>query len=390
MFRRIFDTSDAPHITITQCMGNLAVRGLAEQQLVLQIQGEEGDLSLEQVGDTFTIETRANCFLTCPSAATLTLSAVQGNLQVEKVDGMLTISSVYGNVILRETGSTVLSMAFGNLSAYGTKGGIEAQTVRGNAHLRCVDGQLSVDQVDGNLVVEGLRGGLKTGKVKGNVRLEASFAPGLEYEVNTNGNLRVRIPAGTGLHLSLRADGGVRSTIPDLNLERKDGEMSGVLGDGAARLTAEVRGHILLEPAEVVEPGAERFDFIADIEGLGAQIEASIAAAMADIEARLAESLGRIDSERIRRHVEHATQQALRQTELAMEQARRAAEREAERARLRAEQAERRWQRVSGRVARARREPPTDEERLQVLRLVEAGKITPEQAARLLAALEGR
>jgi hypothetical protein len=390
MFRKTVDTSDAPHITITQCMGNLVVRGLAERQLILQIQGDEEDLSLEQMGDNFVIETRTNCFLTCPRAAKLTISTVQGNLQVEEVEGMLTISSVYGNVILRETGSTVLGIAFGNLSVYGTKEGIEAQTIRGNAHLRRVEGQLSVGQVDGNLVADGLRGGLRTGQVRGNVRLEASFAPGLEYEVNANGNLRVRIPAGAGLHLSLRADRGIRSTIPDLSLEKKDGEMSGVLGNGEARLAADVHGHILLEPAEVAEPGAGGFDFIADIEGLGAQIEASIAAAMADMEARLAESLGRIDSERIRRHVEHATQQALRQTELAMEQARRAAEREAERARLRAEQAERRWQRASGRAARLRREPPTDEERLQVLRLVEAGKITPEQAAELLAALEGR
>ncbi len=64
--------------------------------------------------------------------------------------------------------------------------------------------------------------------------------------------------------------------------------------------------------------------------------------------------------------------------------------RAAERARLRAERAERRWRRASGRRPRPRREPAVDEERLRVLRLVEQGKITPGQAADLLAALEGR
>ncbi|MCX7682685.1 MAG: hypothetical protein N2508_12110 [Anaerolineae bacterium] len=390
MFRQVIDTSAAPHLTITQCMGNLVVRGMAERQLILQVQGGEEDVSLGLMEDGFTIETRTNGFLTCPPAATLTISAVQGNLRVEDLEGALTISSVYGNVVLREVSSAVLSATFGNLVVYGATGRVEAQMVRGNAHLRRVGGELVVGQVDGNLVVEGLRGGLEAGLVRGNVRLEASFAPGLNYELQANGNLRVRVPAGVGLRLSLCAEEGVRSTIAGLNLERHDGEVSGVLGDGAASLKAQVRGHVLLEPAEVTETGTEGFDVVADIEGLGAQIEASIAAAMAEIEARLAESLGRIDSERIRRHVERATQQALRQTELAMEQARRAAEREAERARLRAEQAERRWQRVSGWAARPRREPPTDEERLQVLRLVESGKITPEQAAELLAALEGR
>ena len=37
-----------------------------------------------------------------------------------------------------------------------------------------------------------------------------------------------------------------------------------------------------------------------------------------------------------------------------------------------------------------KREPATDEERMRVLRMVEEGKITPEQAAELLAAVEGR
>lgn len=390
MFGQTIDTSTAPHITISQCAGNLVVRGAAKRQLILQVQGEREDVLLEQTGDTFTIEARTDCFLTCPSAAALTISAVQGNLRVEGLEGMLTVSSVHGNVVLREVGSAVLSAVLSNFSVYGAAGKVEAQIVRGNAYLRRVEGELVLGQVDGGLVVEGLRGGLEAGQVRGNVRLEASFAPGLHYELKTNSNLRVRVPAGAGLRLSLCADGGVRSTISGLSLERQDGEVSGVLGNGDSSLKAQVRGHVLLEPAEVAGVGTEGFDWVADIEGLGAQIEASIAAAMADIEARLAESLGRIDSERIRHHVERATQQALRQTELAMEQARRAAEREAERARLRAEQAERRWQRVSGRTARSRREPPTDEERLLVLRMVEAGKITPEQAAELLAALEGR
>jgi vacuolar-type H+-ATPase subunit E/Vma4 len=101
---------------------------------------------------------------------------------------------------------------------------------------------------------------------------------------------------------------------------------------------------------------------------------------MAEMEVRLEESLGQIDSEAIRRRAERVA-----------EQARQKAERAAERARLRAERAERRWQRVSGQRSRpSPSETVSDEERMRVLRLVEEGKITPEQASELLAALEGR
>ncbi|MFO7743595.1 MAG: hypothetical protein R6X31_14930 [Anaerolineae bacterium] len=63
------------------------------------------------------------------------------------------------------------------------------------------------------------------------------------------------------------------------------------------------------------------------------------------------------------------------------------AERAAEQARMRAERAERRWQRASGRKPRPG-PAATDEEVLRVLCMVEEGKITPEQASELLAALD--
>ncbi len=77
------------------------------------------------------------------------------------------------------------------------------------------------------------------------------------------------------------------------------------------------------------------------------------------------------------------------------ERARQQAERNAERARMRADQAERRWQRASGQRSTPSPAPaptptPGDdkrEERLSILRMVEEGKITADEAAKLLSAL---
>jgi hypothetical protein len=57
---------------------------------------------------------------------------------------------------------------------------------------------------------------------------------------------------------------------------------------------------------------------------------------------------------------------------------------------MQAERAQRRWQRASGQRPQPARPAAVNEEILRVLRLVEEGKITPEQAAELIAALEGR
>ena len=403
MFEQTIETSATPHVTVTECLGNLMVRGSEERQVTIQVQGGASNAALEREGETFTLVARAGCLISCPPATTITVGTVRGNLKIKGVEGPVTIGTVHGNVNLRAVGPTALEQASGNLSVRQVVGDLRVQTLRGNARVHQVEGSLSLSQVDGNLVAEGLQGGLAAEQVRGNVRLGPPFSPGATYRLSANGNLTVHLLADASLHLALRAGDGVRSRISDLTLEEAEDETRGILGTGEASLEAQVGGRVYLRPLEPGEGPAEGLplDFVADLEGLGAQIEARVAEAMAGMAARLEESLSHIDSEEIHRRVERATEQALRaagragerarrEVERATERARREAEQEAERARLRAERAERRWRRVSGRRPRPKQEPATDEERMRVLQLVEEGKITTKQAADLLAALEGR
>ena len=388
MFKQTIETSATPHVTIAECTGNLVVRGAEEQQITIHVQGKADDVVLEREGETFTLTTHANCRLACPRGTTLTVAECAGNLKVEGVEGPVAIGDTHGNVDLRAVGPTALEQTLGNLRVHRVAGELRAQTTRGNARVSQVEGALLLSQVDGNLATEGLQGGLTVERVRGSVRLGPPFSPGQTYQLSNSGNLTVRLPADVSLRLALRAGGKIRSHVPDLTLEDVDGEMQGVLGTGEASLEAQVGGNISLQPLEP-EEGLES-DFAAGLEGLGARIEEHIALAMAEVGARLEESLSHIDDQAIRQRVERATEKTLRKAGQVAGQARRKAEQEAERARLRAERAERSWRRASGRKSRSKQEPATDEERMRVLRLVEKGKITPEQAADLLAALGGR
>ena len=392
MFEQTFETSATPRITVTECLGNLVARGSEEGRITLNVQGGADDVVLEREGETFTLVARAGCLLTYPPATTLTVAGVRGSLKVEGVEGLVTAGTVHGNVNLRGVGPTTLEQVFGNLGVRHVMGDLRVQTTRGNARIRQVEGSLFLGRVDGNLVSKGLQGGLTAVQVRGNTRLGPPFSPGLTYQLNTGGNLEVRLPTSASLRLALRAGDRVRSRIPGLILEEADGETRGILGAGEASLEVQAGGRVSLRPLDPAERPVEglHFDFAADLEGLGAQIEARITEEMAEMEARLEESLGRIGDPGLRKRAEREAERALREMEQAAGQARRKAEREAERARLRAERAERRWRRASGRRARPRREPAASEERMRVLRLVEARKITPEQAADLLAALEGQ
>ena len=391
MFKQIFETATTPHITVNECRGNLVVQGTEGRQVDLRLQGEADHVTLEQEGDTFVITAPAGCHITCPEDTVLTVGAARGNLKVEGVEGQINVETVYGNATLRAVGPAVLGQTFGGLRVRRATGDLQAKVTRGDARIRHLAGSLSIERVDGNLTVDGLEGELNA-EVQGNVRLGALFSPGQTHRVKANGNMAVYVPVEAGLSLFIQTDGNVRSSLPGLILEETDDGLQGVLGNGEATLEARAKGNVSLRLMSSEEDVDEiPLDFVADLEGIGGQIEARISEAMAQMEVRLEESLGRIDSEQFRLDMERVKEQAMRRTEKAAERARQVAEREAERARMRAERAERRWRRASGqKERRPKREPATDEERMRVLRMVEDGKLTPEQAAELLAALEGR
>jgi hypothetical protein len=356
MFEQSFDTSPTPHITVEECAVDLTVRAVAGNCVTLHTDGEAEDVSVQRQGEHFILSLRDSSLLICPPATTLTIKAVHGDLHVHGVTAPVAIGVVDDDLNLHDVGPVAVERVAGDLSA------------------RRVDGDMRITALDGDLRVTALRGGLESGRVGGDIRLEATFPPGTTCRLRCAGDLRLCLPEDASLRLAVRARGEVRSRHPALALDRARREFEGVLGAGEATLEAQVDGNVYILAAEP-ESGE-----------IGEIIETSIAAAMAELESRLTASLGRYGTVPVSGHLHHAAERARREMERAAEQARR----EAERARMQAERAERRWQRVTGQRPSARRPVISDEERLRVLRLVEEGKISPTEAADLLDALEGR
>ena len=429
MFEQTIETSGTPHITITKCAKNLLVQGKDGAQVTIRVDGEEEDLTLEQEGETLTVSAKEDCEIACPAGSTLTVQTCHGNAKIDGLAGTLALETVHGNLTLKDVGPTefarvdgnlyvrdvggilrgkavsgnarvhdvegacTLEHVSGNLQARDVDGDFQAETVGGNAHVDDVRGQCTVKKVGGNLTFDEVSGGVTAEQVGGNARVKPPFAPGTAYRISAGGNVDIHIPDNASLSLALRAGGGVRSKIADLTLERANGEMRGVLGDGAASLEAKAGGSITLRGPGTSSgaPGEFEFDmeFLDDLEGIGPMIEARVGEAMAQMEIQLQQGLGQFDSDKLRVKIERAAEKSARAAERAAEEVRRAAEREAQKARMRAERSQRRWERTSGQKARPRPEPVSEEEQLRVLRLVEQGKVTPEQAADLLEAMKG-
>lgn len=372
MLERTIEAPEKPHVVVHEARGNLTVTGGSEQEITVLVLDGEDDLHLMQEGDTVSFSVSADCRLTCPPQTALAVERVLGNLRVRRVDGPLDAGVIHGNSSLDDVGDVSLRESLGNLSARGVAGNLHVEDVKGNVRVRGVNEGLNLVEVGGNLVAEGLKGGVEAQTVRGNVRLGPPFSPDVTYRVSAGGNMTVRLPHDASLQLAVRARGNVHSAVPGLDLQTEAGEVKGKLGDGRATLEADVGGNLSLRS----DRATDTFDVGVDFEDLGVHIERQVQEALAGVTSRLEASLGRVDTEAVGRRVEEATERARRQ-----------AERAAEQARMRAERAERRWQRASGRKPRPG-PAATDEEVLRVLRMVEEGKITPEQASELLAALD--
>jgi hypothetical protein len=430
MFEQTIETSGTPHITIAKCAKNLLVQGKDDRGVSVRVDGESEDLTLEQEGETLILSAREDCEVACPVGTTLTVQTCHGNAKIDYVAGTLALETIHGNLTLKDIGPTefarvdgnlyvrdvggvlrgkavggnarvrdvegacVLEHVNGNLHTRDVDGDLQAETVGGNAHVADVRGQYAVKKVGGNLTFDEVQGGVSAEQVGGNARVRPPFAPGTAYRISAGGNLDVRIPENASLRLTLRAGGGVHSKIASLALEKTGGEMTGVLGDGEASLEANAGGSLTLRGLGAADgpPGEFEFnmDFLNDLEGIGPMIEARVGEAMAQMEIHLKQGLGQFDSEKLRIKMERAAEKSARAAEKAAEEVRRAAEREAQKARIRADRAQRSWERASGQKPRPRPEPVSPEEQLRVLRMVEQGKITPEQAADLLEAMKGR
>ena len=405
MWTQTVETTLSPTVVVEECLGDLSIQGTDEPRLTLSLRNGADALTLRREGEDVFLTLRADTYLTCPRGARLTLVTVRGDLRIREVSGPLTVGAISGDGLLRQVGPLTVGEIYGDLSLQGAAGEVRIREVFGDAGMRDVDGLLSVRAVRGDLRAAGLRGGAAVESVGADLHLRPPYIPGAEYRFGVGSTARIVVPAGASVRFALRAGGRVRSTVPGLSLTETKGMMTGTLGDGQARIEVTAGSRILLVPeaAEEAEWGA----WAAGMEDIGAVVEARVAEAMALLEARLEESLRRVDSEEIRRRVEKAAERARqaaeryareageaarREAERARREAQREAERarrEAERARMQAERAERRWQRASGRRPEVSR-PAAGEEILRVLRLVEEGKITPEQAAELIAALEGK
>ena len=279
--------------------------------------------------------------------------ACHGDLRFE-AGSSLTVESLSGD--LRVSGATEVGLGrvHGDLWAEKLIGGLQLDRADGSARLDDIRGAVTLGALAGDLRASKPVGGLVATRVNGDVQLNGPFGSPEGYAVSADGDIQIHLPADADLRLIVRAGGRIRSDVPLSPAADGSPNFSGAVGRGAGRMTLAARGDIRVaqDGAQAAGTSWERRgraggDSFAELNGLGdrirQQVTASLAAAGINMET------GEVNV---------------------------------------------------GRGARAPRTPPPSErakpsppptasaaEQMAILKMVEDGKITPEEADTLLKAL---
>lgn len=333
----------------------------------LRAQGLTGDVTLEMVTGDLRLQELAGIVRVGQVGGDLRAEAVADLRVTNRCDGDLRFQdgqnleaeTIMGDLRLADAAAVRLGRVRGNLWAERLAGSLMVARAEGDVRLSEIAGPVTLRAVAGDLRAGGLAAGLTATEITGDADLSGPFPADQSYTLTADGDVSLHLPADADLRLTVKARGRIRS---DLRLTpAADGSLTftATLGRGSARLVVNSSGDV-----RIGQPGGQTgippIPDMADLSGLGErirqQVSASLAAAGINIETGEI-NLGSLSGG-------WGAFQAGRGP---------------------------RAHKPSRPPAAERPRPPTpaiSEEQMAILRMVEAGTITAEEAEALLKALE--
>ena len=415
-----------PHIEISECHGDLIVRSWAETAVL--IKGDDCEINETEAGLSLAVQ--GSIKLTVPIASSLAVDDVQGDFVVKKLDGSVSLQTVMGDAALRQVGSAKIGTVHGDLQAKHLEGSLSVETVFGDAAVSycteaaigTVHGDLAARSIDGNTDIVAVMGDISLRNVAGDISIKQGSRDANLRDLNgdTNtvaniaGDIRLQGPLNTGTH-SFTANSDIvfhwpadealtvtavapriKNRLPLNEVEENDGTLTGQIGKGGPIVSLKTNGQIILKETDREKTRwsdndmAFDFDFDFDFEGFGEKINAEVFEHVNRITSNLESKFGpNFTEDMVEKFARKAEKEAAK-IEKSAEQAMRQAERAMRDAERKMKQAAHRHPPAPPRPPMAVKTKPkvSSEEQLKILKMVEKGIISPDEAGTLLQALE--
>lgn len=397
---QIIPVGRVPTVHIKQVDGNLVLSGWDRPEL--QVTGSRTE-EVTVLAETETVEIRSerNCFIQAPLQARVHIERLDGDATISMLLGAIDIGGVEGSLSASNVGTLVIGNVEGNMTVRAVAGGLQVGNVEGNVRVAQVAGDVHLGAVAGNLVASEVAGNFEA-QTDGDARLIFNLIAGQHVHVDADGNIACQVQADAGVDAHLQADGKIRVNNLGEPRQASNTTLAFKVGDGRATVNLKADGNINLSGADVQPFGAEISEEMSQrSDELSQQITSQVEMQMGTLTRELEEKFSRMgNNEEMAQKIQERVSSALRKAEEKLAEAMRKMEVRTQETNQRTADADGRrrkgyaWQAPPPPPAPPSPMPPkrpqaTDEERMVILRMVEQGKVSVEQAEKLLAALNG-
>lgn len=353
-----YDLGKAPNIIVTDCAADVVVKGgqaadvtvsgqheaqpgdgrielrgsgslalIVPLHTALVMQNVSGDAIIKGVDGPLRLE-RVNGDAVLKSVGEVHAETVHGDLVAQNVGGDLNLETVMGDVALRNVGDLTIGLVHGDLAVRFVEGDVSVADVAGDILLHTVNGDTIIRRGQRDANLSNLGGQLTVKSVNGDIRLTGGLAAG-KHHCAAQGDIVVRWPVDAPLNL-LVSRGQVHNCLDLQDVVEKDGGFRGRIGDGETTLVLEADGRVILKEmeetgwhvdvdAEFGGLGAELAGMGIELSGLGQQISGEINARMSELSARMEERFGQdfvtAMADKAAKRTERAVRRAMRQAE---------------------------------------------------------------------------
>lgn len=356
------DVGEDVKVVIDSIGGDLRVTGRGEGRFEAQAAQDAG-LDVRKEGEELKVTCRSGCLIFLPSGARIEALQIGGDVRITNLANEAMIRHIGGDVSLRRLQRASFEVVGGDLHARDLDGDLTVDRIGGDALVERVRGDLRLPVVGGDVVLKDVSGVLDV-KAGGDLSLRYDPEVGVHSEVAAGSDLSCTLMQDASLEVRLLAGGEVHTKAP---LKSAPGDAYVVeLGDAEGELTLTAGGDLWLSVGTPAFSEDFMGEIMGEVDAKIAEMEARFGAMGAGVYAFEADRIG----ERVRRAVERV-------------------QRKASKARRRAAS-------KGGRGAATfsfggfgePSQPVSEEERMHILKMVEDGTITVEEAETLLEALE--
>lgn len=406
MTDHIISLEDISRVDILDIGGSMHLSGWNREEIRIKDLGPE--IQSEKKKNILEISSPNDVILSVPHNLEVNIKSVSGDVIIKGMRGKLEIRSISGDLIASDVSTLSAGSISGDLIASRIQGDLRVNSVSGDCLIDNVQGQVELKGVSGDIHIDAVAGGIDA-TASGSGTLNFHPVPWQAYRLQVSGDLSITIPADTNADLSIKSGKQDITIFPGkLDITSHEKKLEHTLGEGGPAILLTAGGKVFIIDNEfTVFTGMKmNLDDLGSMAaGFTSETTDYIRKSMSHLEGDLRESLSGLSEslegiglseERLRElgtQIEETSRKAAEKAQLAAIKAQAKVEKKIAKARSRALKTHEKAKQFDlGKFmeTESKKKAVSESERMLILEMLQAKKISAEEAEDLLKALEGK